>query len=210
MASLVDKYFSKADFDAISSAVVAAEHRTSGELAIKLASHTREWLTERLIYSSVLAILCLSVALVLTREQNWGLYYNFSQALIGGIIGFAVGFFVLPLWLQNETRRRQAVWNRAVFEFSRLTPTKGHTGVLILVSMEERQAAIVADRKIAEKLPPDYWDKPHAMIMEGIGKSEHAEGIIAALDEIGKRMAEFFPRADDDVNEIPDRPEVIK
>ena len=90
------------------------------------------------------------------------------------------------------------------------TPTKGNTGVLILVSLEEGQAAIVADKKIADKLPPDYWDVPHGMIMEGIGRSAHAEGVIAAVAEIGKRLAEFFPREDDDVNEIPDRPEIIK
>ena len=32
---------------------------------------------------------------------------------------------------------------------------------------------------------------------------------IEAIQEIGKQLAQFFPRAVDDVNELPDRPEIV-
>jgi putative membrane protein len=92
--------------------------------------------------------------------------------------------------------------------FHQITPTKGQTGVLIFVSLEEGQAAIVADKGIASKVPPDYWHAPHALIAKGIKENRHAEGIIEAVNVIAVELAKHFPRQSDDINELPDRPRI--
>jgi putative membrane protein len=43
-----------------------------------------------------------------------------------------------------------------------------------------------------------------AMLVE-IRAGRLADGMIAAVGEVGKVLAEHFPRADDDTNELPDR-----
>ncbi len=207
--TLVDKYFSKADFDAIEQAVKKAESKSSGEIAIELASHSRHWLEERLWYSFALAVVFLAVALLLTRESDWGTYYNFSQAALWAGVGFVLGYFALGPVLKRESRRRKAVWNYALKRFSQLRPTRGDTGVLILISLDENQAAIVADKGIASKLPAEHWDIPHAMVMEGMKKGEHAEGIINAIESIGEELARYFPHHPDDIDELPDRPTIV-
>ncbi|HVP07306.1 MAG TPA: hypothetical protein VMS71_05635 [Candidatus Acidoferrum sp.] len=207
--TLVDKYFSEADFDAIEQAVKKAESTTSGEIAIELASHSRHWLEERLWYSFALALIFLAAALYLTRESDWGTYYNFSQAALWAGIGFVLGYFALGPVLKRESRRRNFVWKCALKRFSQLRPTRGDTGVLILVSLDENQAAIVADKGIASRLPAEHWDIPHAMVMEGMKKGAHAEGIIRAIESIGEELARYFPHRPDDIDELPDRPTVV-
>jgi putative membrane protein len=208
-ATLVDRCFSEADKDAITQAVKMAESGSSGEIAVELASHTKHWMEERLWYSFAVALVFALVSLYVTRENDWGVFYNFTQAAIWGLVGFALAFFILGSWLKRQSRRRAVVWRYALRRFSKLRPTRGQTGVLILVSLDEEQAAIVADKGIASKLPREHWNTPHALIMEGMKKGEHAEGIIRAIESIGEELSRHFPRPPDDTNELPDRPTVV-
>jgi len=209
MATLIDKYFSKADFDAIEAAVKKAEQSTSGEIIVELASHSRNWLRERLIYSFGFTIICALVALYLTSENNWGIYYNTTQVLLWGAIGFVIAYFGCGLFLKRESRRREIVWKRSLGIFRQLTPVRGLAGVLIFVSLEEDQAAIVADKGIASKVPPDYWQKLHTNMIEAIKQGNHSEAIIQAIETVSADLAGNFPREDDDINELPDRPKII-
>ncbi len=209
MAALVDKRFSSGDLDLIQHAVAQAERETSGELAIKLASHSKHWLEERLFYSSLVCALGIILSLTLTPKSDWGLTYDFTQAAIWGAVGFLALFFGARRWFESESRRRSVVWKQALKLFSGMTATKGDTGVLIYLSLEEQQAAIVADKGIASKVSADYWHIPQGMIMDGIKKNNYAAGIVAAVAEIGQQLKTHFPRLSDDLNELPDRPEIV-
>jgi putative membrane protein len=209
MAALVDKYFSKLDIEAIERAIGDAEAKSSGELVVQMASFSKNWLLERVLVSIALGMIGLLLGLLISREHAWGWEYHFDKAALGGLVGFLVGYLGLFRLLQNRKRRRSIVWKRALDIFSTLTPTKGNTAVLIFVSLEEEQSAIVADRLIASKLPADYWDKPQSKIMQGIAKGAHAEGIIEAINEIGAQLAIHFPRQSDDANELPNKPTIL-
>jgi putative membrane protein len=209
MATLVDKYFSQLDIEAIERAIGDAEAKSSGELVVQMTSFSKNWLLERVLVSIAFGMVGLLLGLLISREHAWGWQYHFDKAALGGLVGFLVGYFGLFRLLQNRKRRRSIVWKRALDIFSTLTPTKGNTAVLIFVSLEEEQSAIVADKLIASKLPADYWDKPQSMIMDGIAKGAHAEGIIEAIHEIGAQLAIHFPRQSDDTNELPNKPTIL-
>lgn len=208
MATLVERYFSKADLDAVTDAVRKAELKSSGELAVQLASRSHRWLLERIIDVALFGIACFTVALFLARP-DWGMYYNVSQGLLYGVIGFAVGWFVWPFVLKSQRRRNRIVWKRALKLFSQLTLTRGHTGVLIFMSLEEDQVALVADKGIAEKVVPGYWNAQHAVIAKAMRAGNHAEGLVQAINEIGDELGRYFPHQDDDINEIPDAPTIL-
>lgn len=209
MATLVDKYFSKLDLEAIERAISDAEGRSSGELVVQIAPFSKNWQIERVLVAILFGAGALIKGLLLTREQNWGYYYNFSQGALFGLVGFLIAYFVIGKLLKLRKRRRAVVWKRALELFSQLTPTKGNTAVLLFVSLEEEQSAIVADKLIASKVPADYWDKPQGMVMNGIAKGAHAEGMIEAISEIGGQLAAFFPRHLDDTDELPNRPTIL-
>lgn len=210
MASSVDKCFSEGDLKQITEAVKAAELKTSGEIVVQLAPNSKHWLIDRWLHSAVLAIIFALAALFITRESNWGTYYNFTQASLFGVVGFLIGYFGVNLWYNRLAARHKTVWNNALKHFAKLRPTRGHTGVLIFISVDENEAAIIADKAIAEKLDPSYWHLPHGMIEKAMKQGRHAEGIVEAVQEIATQLSQFFPREADDINELPDGPEIVK
>jgi putative membrane protein len=208
MATLVDKYFSQADLDSIEAAVKKAEATTSGEIVVELTSHSRHWNTEALLYALAVCFIGMIAGFFCTHDSGWGVYYDATQALLWGGIGFVVAYFGWGRFLKRNERRRKVVWNRALGSFHQITPTRGLTGVLIFVSLEEDQAAIVADKGIASKVPEDYWRKPHTLIVEAMKLGKHAEGIVGAIEMMAVELAAHFPRESDDINELPDKPKI--
>jgi putative membrane protein len=210
MASSVEKCFSDGDLKQITEAVKAAELKTSGEIVVQLTPHSKHWLLDRWMFAAALAIILAVVSLYFTRENNWGTYYNFTQAAFWGVVGFLIGYFGINLWFNRLSARHKAVWKNALKHFAALRPTRGHTGVLIFISVEENEVAIIADKAIAQKLDSDYWQLPHGMIEKEMKQGRHAEGIIEAIAEIANQLSRFFPRDADDINELPDAPEIVK
>ena len=208
MPSLVERYFSQADLDAIEAAVKKAESSTSGEIVVELSSHSRHWNTEALVHGLIVSVVVMIAVVYFTYDMGWGVYFNTTQALLWGAIGFVAAYFGWGRFLKRRERKRRVVWNRALGIFHHLTPTRGGTGVLIFVSLEEDQAAIVADTGIASKVPEDYWRKPHGIIVDAMKQGKHAEGIVQAIDTIAVELAAHFPRESDDVNELPDKPRI--
>jgi putative membrane protein len=204
MAKLVDKYFSSIDLKAVEGAVKQAESHSSGELAVTIVPRSHPWRWERAGVSSAVAMVVMFVALWVSHTDDWGSYYNFTQAMLWGVVGLVVGWFAHRWLFMRTERKRMMVWTHALEHFAQLTPTTGQTGVLIFVSLEESHAAVVADKAIAEKLSPEYWHTPQGMIMAGLKANKHAEGIIQAIDLIGAELARHFPRRSDDRNELSD------
>lgn len=209
MATLVDKYFSKYDMDAIESAIKKAETTTEGEIVVDLASHTRNWMLERVFYSILFGLLFGFAALFITRQEDWGVVYNLTQASLWSLAGFVVGYFGWGAVLKRTERRRKFVWKSAAERFLSLTPVRGKAGVLISVSLEENEAALVADTGIASKLPPEYWPALREQLVAALKEGKHAEGIIASINKLAGELTTHFPGGADDANQLPNRPNVI-
>lgn len=210
MATLIDKYFSKIDFDAIEAATKKVELSTSGEVAVEISVRSKSWRTESLVYALVVGVICGFAALYFTRENNWGVYYNFTQAALWTLIGFIVSHFVWGQFLKRNSRQEKVVWFHALDRFGKLTSVRNRAGVLIFISLEENEAAIVADKGIGSKVEAKHWREVRDSLVDSIRQGKHAEGIIAAIESIGTLMAEHFPHGDDDINELPDKPTIVE
>lgn len=209
MPKLTDICFSENDLSAIEAAVKNAESKTSGELAIQIVEQSRNWTAERLFVAAICAILSVGAALWFTRETHWDVYYDFTQALFWGMIGFVLGFAAIwKLVFWRFTRRRKEVFHDARKVFLALPKTTAETAVLIFVSLKENVAEIIVDKAIATKVSADYWEQVDQKLIESIKSGKHSEGIIAAVNEIGNTLATHFPRTSDDRNELPDRPKL--
>ncbi|MDZ4723151.1 MAG: hypothetical protein SGI97_04510 [candidate division Zixibacteria bacterium] len=209
MKRLVEKYFSEFDLAAIEQAVNRAEQKTEGEIAVQIAPYSRNWTMYRLSVSAAFALAGLWLALFITQENNWGISYNFAQGALGAILGFVAGYLLFPLLFGRREEKRKLVWNRGLLLFSQLTPTRGKTGVLLFISLAESQAAVIADKRIAEKITQQRWDEIHSFIVKGLSDHKHSEGMIKAIDEVGKDLALHFPRLEGDSNELPNRPTIL-
>ena len=80
--------------------------------------------------------------------------------------------------------------------------TRERNGVLIYMATYSRKIAIVGDEGIHSKLPKGYWDKMVAKMIEGLKSNKPESGLVACIADCGDQLKHFFPRAQDDTNEL--------
>ena len=208
MGARVSRLFSEADLDRITSAVKAAEAKTSGEIAVVIVPHSRFWFSDHWAQAALWGVIASAGFLFLSRYDDWGMVYRYAQATIAGLAFFGLALAIFYFWASRPGQVSRSCWRNALNHFTQLGPTSAHTAVLILIAVREKHAVVIADHAIADKLPQEYWHKPQGMMAQALREGEAALGIVTAIAEIGSRLAQFFPRAADDVNELPDRPQI--
>jgi len=104
----------------------------------------------------------------------------------------------------SKSDQKEALRSRAIKEFSKLGMynTKDKTGVLIMVSIEERMVQVLAGNGINSVVPENTWPSLVQRITEGIKAGNPAQGIILAVTDIGTMLSEKFPIKPDDSNEL--------
>jgi len=218
-------WISASDHARVSAAVAAAEARTAGEIVTVVADRSDgysdvafAWAV--LVAFTALALFALFPQLVLGKLEllagGWNHEWT-DRELLGIATGLAIVKFVAAWALLYWQRLRFALvpapiktaraLARAidVFKVGAERRTHGRTGILIYLSMREHRAEIVADEAIASKVPPETWGEAMAAMLAEIKQGRCADGMIAAVERVGAVLAEHFPRAEDDRNELPDR-----
>ena len=76
-------------------------------------------------------------------------------------------------------------------------------GVLIYMAIEDHKFAIIGDEGIDKKVPKDFWETTKNIMIEFFKNEQFTEGLIAGIDRAGLQLKTFFPRSDDDINELP-------
>jgi putative membrane protein len=218
-------HLSKADQAAVTAAVTAAEADTAGEIVTVVTDRSDGYTDIALVWSVAVAFTAIAVltffpdfylGLVDRVLGNWNAEWTprgvFGLALFVGVVKFA-GMWLIQLWpplkfllIPGPIKSRRA-HARAVelFKVGAERRTTGRTGILIYLSMRERRAEIVADEAIARKVAPDTWGEAMAAMLAELRHGRCGAGMAAAVERVGKVLAEHLPRAADDVNELPDR-----
>ena len=193
----------------ISSAVRAAEARTSGEIVCVLARTSSD--------ATALPIL---VAALVAIALPWLLVAVTAMSVHRILLLQTVVFFALAMLLCLPRVRvalvpraaRRAVAHRAAMEqfFIRgIARKKDRTGVLIFVSLAERYARIIADQGIAALVPQSEWQGAIDALVAHMSGGRIAEGFITAVDMCGKVLETHFPRTETSRDELPDRMHLI-
>jgi len=87
--------------------------------------------------------------------------------------------------------------------------TREANGVLVYLLLAERVVEIVADRDVARRVPQAEWQRICGVMEGRFRQGEFASGVIAGLRAIAAHLAEHYPAAGDNPNELPDRPVVL-
>ena len=95
-------------------------------------------------------------------------------------------------------------FQRAVEIFHRkgLHTCKDRNGILLIISLMERQAHLLADSGIDEKVAPGTWDVIIKNLVENIRSGRMTKGYKEALLACGLVLEEHFPHQSGDVNEL--------
>jgi putative membrane protein len=82
--------------------------------------------------------------------------------------------------------------------------TTARTGVMLFVSRAERYAEIIADSGINSRVSQETWDGVVAALIAHSRRGRVADGFVEAVGSVGVLLAQHFPAADGDANELDD------
>ncbi|WP_260597407.1 TPM domain-containing protein [Sphingomonas endolithica] len=213
------------DHAKVTAAVTAAELRTAGEIVTVVARRSDKY-NDVAAHAGVLAMLLMLAALSVwpgIAERLHALFYDpwsdaphdgtlFGIALILSALAFLIGRYALAslplrIALTPGATKARRVRARALdlFRTSAEKRTAGATGVLIYLSLDEHRAELIADAAIHSKVTPETWGAAMAALIVAVKDDRPGDGLADAVAQVGVVLAEHFPRAGDDRNELPDR-----
>ena len=92
-----------------------------------------------------------------------------------------------------------------IFTGLKMDQTRERNGVLIYLAMKDRQAAILGDKGIDQKVGAAFWAAEVIKMLLHFRDHEYADGIIQIIADIGRALKTNFPYSrDTDKNELPD------
>lgn len=216
---------SETDHARVTAAVAAAERTSDGEVVTIVAAASDTYHDVGVHYSVLLMLLVpAALALVPPAWIDWAsaLVLGWNAAFTRGALmaalfallalAFLIGRLLLA-WLplrmaltpgRTKTRRvhRRAV---ALFRTGCEARTRGHTGILVYLSLSERRAEIVADEAIASQVEPEIWGEAMATLLAEVKAGRPGEGMARAVEAVGAVLARILPPTRDNPNEICDR-----
>ena len=213
------------DHARVSAAVHGAEQGTAGEIVTITADTSDSYNDVALwwaIGTAVVAVATLAAfpsfyaGLLGLTNNGWGAELTVAAALelalallvvIFAIVRLSLNYRPLRFALTPRIIKAQRVRARAVgyFKVGAESRTLGRTGILIYISLAEHIAEIIADEAIHGKVAPGVWGDAMTHLIAEVREGRLADGMIAAVRDVGVILSQHFPRADDDANELPDR-----
>lgn len=197
----------EADFARIEAAVAEAEKRTRAEIVVVVNFRSGSYLDREAVFASLLALFVLwaLVFSIWEFDQDFLILWVMLAWLIG--IGLAKWRPVRARLVGPRRRDRQVLLHaRNAFHAAHVGGTRERTGLLVYASLEEDRVVLLPDYGIEGKVEPAVWTG----ILDRVGPPSASEGPVDAVcrivTECGTVLAERLPRAEGDVDELPNRP----
>lgn len=205
---------------------LSEDERASVEVAVQEAErHTSAEIVPMIVGQSGLyreahhraGLLCAVVALttLLTIETAWwpwGWHASNAVWLLGvTVLAYSIGAWigtfpaVLRLFTSRE-RMRHKVQMRAERAFAQqgLARTRERTGLLLMVSLLERQVYVLPDQALRARVSGDQWQDIVSVVVERVKVGDLAGGLCRGIKASGVLLARAFPSRDgDNPDELP-------
>jgi putative membrane protein len=187
-------------------AVKEIEARTSAEIVVALRRVSGSYRDADYLAGFLLAIVTLFV--MLFAEHGFPLL-SFPATMIGAFVAgafFSTSVAPLRRALTQPARRRAQVGAaaRAAFVDLGISRTTGRSGILVFVSLLEREVEVVADIGVDPVLLGEDWTRAVATLRASMRPAPTFDAFRAALLGLAAPLEQGMPRAADDVNELPD------
>ncbi len=192
--------------DRLRRAVGEAETETSGEIGVVVLERSDRYPEAPWVGAAflvVLATLAFSHLLVhLTLLPVLGIQLLFGFA----IYGLSEQVPGLRRRFVSGARASEMAEEQAIQEFHglRLRDTADHTGVLLFVSLFERQVVVLGDEGISDQVDADIWVEVDRAILTGAKRGELEEGLLAGVKLVGTILKDRFPAQADGENQVED------
>ena len=195
-------------------AVQEAERRTKAEVVPLIVARSGLYREVRHWVGLALALLVLTI--LLTIESHWlpwGWHAsNAAWLLLSTLVAYGCGVWLGTLWpvirlCASVERMRHKVKLRAEHAFSQhaVSHTRERTGVLIMLSILERQIYVLPDRSLDGLASRDHWAQVVQAAVDRLQCGDIVGGLCQGIERCGLLLADICPgRPGDNPNELPD------
>ncbi len=220
---LKKKYgFTDENLSRIKQAVEQAENGTEGELVVAVTPSSSLYTAWELLFALFFSFFSLALMIVFSsgienclRNIFWQVNtYSiplFMMVVMCVVFVLAFLFANLPFMDRLIVKRRlmnRFVYSKALKQFvvSDVYSTKKRTGVLIFVSILERNVQVVCDKGVLECSEQSEWDKIAGELAIGFKQKSPTDSIVAAVEKCGAIFKKNFPLDEAAIpeNELPD------
>ncbi|CBK43990.1 conserved protein of unknown function DUF477 [Nitrospira defluvii] len=196
----------------VEAAVEAAEERTSAEIVPMIVGRSGVYREAHHRVGLLSAVLALTV--LLTIESPW-LPWGWHAANAVWLLGVTTLAYSLGAWggtwppvlrlFTSRERMHRKVQLRAQLAFAQhgLAQTRERTGLLLLVSLLERQVSVLADQSLRDGISDAEWQEVVAVVVERLKVGDLVGGLCCGIETSGMLLARACPvRAGDNPNEL--------
>lgn len=189
---------------ALTDAVRDVEAVTSAELMVAVRARSGSYLHADLT-AGILAGLVTLAVLLFSRWEFGLAWFVIDPLLVGLLFGWISSWapgLRRALTGPGERRRQVETAARSLFVEKRVHNTRGRTGMLLYISLLEREAVIVPDVGLESLCVTEAWKGSAAAIETAVHRKEDGVQVAQKIRSLGPVLAPVLPRASNDVDEL--------
>lgn len=191
---------------ALERAVVTVEGQSSAEVVIAIRPSSGSYLHADLVAGVIGALVAL--AFLLFSPWGFALHWFLIDPVVVGLLAALASsrsWTWRRLLTPPEVRRARVLTAaRAAFVEKGVHRTRARTGILVYVSLLERDACVVVDTGVEGAVDVERWNASTDALARIVRHGGDAEGLAGAIADLGPVLAPRLPRTEDDVNELAD------
>ncbi len=192
----------------IADAITEVENSTSGEVLVVSVEQSSNYTSAHLRLGIIFALLVVFIPGT-HKVGHEILYFQAPLFLIGYLLCFIpkIKYYLIP-----KHEKDYKVNQRSLMAFfdNNLHATQDRTGILIFVSLMEKQVVILADTGINQKVEKGTWQKIMDDLIAKIKKKNLVHGLQTAVHSVGEILSIHFPPKEINPNEIENSPQFLK
>lgn len=104
--------------------------------------------------------------------------------------------------LENFCLGSELTAARKIFTRLGMHKTRERNGILIYIATYSHKIAVIGDEGIHQKVGAAFWEQLVNGVIHKFREHRKAEALAECIIDCGKQLKTFFPRRDDDVNEL--------
>lgn len=200
----------QAFLEKVEASVTSVERASDAEVVVVVAPRSGSYADVDLRWAILLGLAALTVIL----HSPWSFHEDLVllDVLLFGLLGALLSHRLDPLrrLLTGAARRHAQVEAaaRQAFVEERVSATRERNGVLLYVSLLEREVEILPDHGLDGRVPRAEWNEVLHDLRAARSLEDLETRFLKALDRLKERLAVHAPATGDNPDEIPNAPRI--
>lgn len=189
---------------AFSEAVRTVEAASSAELVIAVRQRSGSYVHVNLAVGILVGLAALAFLLFSpwSHELIWFLVDPVVAGAVAGLVFLRSPLLTRIITRRTARRSRVETAARSVFVERRVHSTSGRTGILLYLSLLEREAVLVADLAVEALAATDAWRVAAGEIESAMRRGASGIEVAAKVSGLAAVLGPVLPRSEDDVDEL--------